>query len=812
MSLTKKIVILLMFMTTLYVGYQQILPPQEKTAYISYQTSQIQLDDAYTLFHENNNFKYYYKKHNGILMIEDKRNHYIWKSGIDHDYDQYIEKTVELYRENNPDADESSIAMIAGPLEAQMNNTREGIANSLIVVDMLRESDPARTATQMGSSFKTFNIRRNLADELEVQEDSKTSVNTNNLYQVVNEDNHFVLDYQFKAFEVQIKVHIVTNENGFEIEIKDHEITGGDSNMINYINIMPFMGAYGGKQTLYNTESGKWDIEVLKERKQGYVFVPDGPGALIEYSDYASSLSGYTGLVYGNDLAQQSSNKTVVSASVPLKNPLMPLFGIALEEKAAFLAYAKKGEPYMQILSRPNDSSDSYNLTNYTISFPRFMFNKSYSQVYNQAGDTYIDSFNERNHYDINMQYHFLASEPNYIGMAKAYKNYLLNESILHMLEMPTEIDIPIRIDFLMSDAKKALIGTEDVVVTKIDDVNRILLELQADNILNINTGLLGYQKGGLTLGSKSKFLAHTDIGSKNEFSAVIEQMNLLGIDISLHVDYAKITSEAISLTNNAAKHYNGIYLSQANPNGLTALTDTFYYTRPKRIVEFLLSHEKAVRTMSVSSITNEGFTNLLYGDYGSKGNDVMESIEMYQAALNQLQDTYMINNVTPNQYLWQTTDRFLQTPMFSSQYIVQTKTVPFLQIVLNGTMELYTTYVNFSFYEQKDILKMIDYNTFPAFILTNEPAYLLQKTNAQNFFSTEYDINKSLILDVYEKVNDALKHVRGSDWIDRIELSNHVILNRYQNGITIIINYSNQPFMHEGQWIEALDFLVIGA
>ena len=51
--------------------------------------------------------------------------------------------------------------------------------------------------------------------------------------------------------------------------------------------------------------------------------------------------------------------------------------------------------------------------------------------------------------------------------------------------------------------------------------------------------------------------------------------------------------------------------------------------------------------------------------------------------------------------------------------------------MVLNGTMEVYAPYANFSFYAQTDMLRMIDYNISPSFVLTQKPSYLLGSTTS---------------------------------------------------------------------------------
>lgn len=801
------VIVLGLISLTIAQGYAQ----ESTNNYPPYTTTKVELNDSYTLLSETQYIQLFYKKHNGIFKVVDKRNGSTWTSGIDHDYDQYIEKSVELYLENHLDATAVELAAIAQPLEEQMNNTREGIANSFLVVDMMRATDPARASTQIGSSAKAYSKQIQTDSSYEIKEILKDSVNTDNVYSVNGEDRHFVLDVQFKAFDVRIKAHIYVLDTGFDVEIRDHEITGEDANYINYINIMPFLGAYGGKQTEYNPATGAWDIPVLKPRHDGYVFVPDGSGALIDFKDYESSLSGYTGVVYGGDMAQYASNLQFVQSSVPTKQPLMPVFGISYESLSkAFVSYATKGAEYMEIVSRPNDSSDSYNLTNYTISFPRFLYNGRYSQVYNQAGDTFISAFEERNHYDLSLNYTFLEADPTYQGMANAYRAYLLSNNQLFLKEASVATTIPLRVDFLMADAKKSLIGTEDVVVTTINDVDHILSDLADLGITNINSGLYGYQQGGMTLGKKTAPNYSRAIGTAADFKRVVTQWQAQGVSISMAQNVAEINDVSSSLTNTANKHINGQYMVMIDPMHVDGITNRTYYVRPVKVVDYIEKQLSAIKTMGFSDITYEGYTQWLYSDT-SKNRSMTDTIQRYQAVAQWIQQKYETNHVSPNQYLWAYTDRFLQTPMFNSQYIVETKTVPFLQMVLHGTMELYATYANFSFYEQKDLLKMIDYNTYPSFILTQEPAYKLQKTNAQDFFSTEYAINQALIEQVYQTVSQALNPVMNATWVSRSEVMPNVFMNTYNNGVSILINYQTQAVNYAGHIVTAQSYQVIG-
>ena len=116
--------------------------------------------------------------------------------------------------------------------------------------------------------------------------------------------------------------------------------------------------------------------------------------------------------------------------------------------------------------------------------------------------------------------------------------------------------------------------------------------------------------------------------------------------------------------------------------------------------------------------------------------------------------------------------------------------TTPTLSIVLQGTMEVYAPYSNFSFYTDSDILRMIDYNVYPSFLLTKEPSHVLADSNSKNYYSTEYNLYLDLIDSIYNEVNVALSPTLNETWIDREVVENGVIVNTYTGGIKIVINY----------------------
>ena len=296
-------------------------------------------------------------------------------------------------------------------------------------------------------------------------------------------------------------------------------------------------------------------------------------------------------------------------------------------------------------------------------------------------------------------------------------------------------------------------------------------------------------------------------IGKESEFEDLINDFNEVGIDISFCNEYYYINEETMGLYKNASQHESTWYNLIETFNYPVSI---FYYARPTKSIEWMLDQTNNFNSIGVSSYTISGITNNLTSD---KTIDLTrdEAKTVITDGFASLDDSKLINAYEPNMYLWEYTDRYIHTPVYGTQFLIETDTVPFLQLVLYNTMELYGPYSNFSFYTETDVLRMIDYNIYPSFVLTDKPAYLLTDTNSRNFYSTEYALYEDLIDNVYFEVNGALSHVIGSNWINREVVRNGVIVNTYENGIQIIINYTEDVVEYNGLFISPISYTVVG-
>ena len=65
------------------------LPPEE-VEYV------IEKTNRFSLLKETDNFKFYFKDERDVFAIFDKRNNYLWKTGLDVPFGKYVEDECEI--------------------------------------------------------------------------------------------------------------------------------------------------------------------------------------------------------------------------------------------------------------------------------------------------------------------------------------------------------------------------------------------------------------------------------------------------------------------------------------------------------------------------------------------------------------------------------------------------------------------------------------------------------------------------------------------------------------------------------------------
>ncbi len=591
--------------------------------------------------------------------------------------------------------------------------------------------------------------------------------------------NGFTYTFYFKPIGISLDVTVELKDEKVVFSLKKSSIKEKGSFTLASVMFAPFIGS------------------VVSNEIEGYIFVPDGPGALIRFSKPAHYLNWFEKRTYGkdygienltsvNDLRSRRPNYFLREEP----NVLTPVFGISHGTKNnAIFGVVTSGKEYSAIVAYPSGI-----LSNYNWATAKFIYRQKYLQPTSRSGAGIQVAQNKMNNFDARLELNFLVGyDADYVGMAKFYREKYLS----NLLRKTTKTgNVPIAITIIASDIEKKVIGYGTIPITTAEDMKNIVSDFNKMGIKNVKVLIDGWQSGGVHGSKISKVSFEEKIGGERQLLDFLNYAKKLGYEVYFVDNVTKVSEKQINL-----KKEVGINLSQSVIYEERDNKDLWlyrsYYTNVKLASEYLEKKSSILTSKGITNIAIKEYANKLYGDlrYGSEFerwqalNLVKKTLENISSRMNSL---YLY---TPNDYTWKFADGFLETPMNNSQYLFETDTVPFLQIVLSGSIDYYTPYINNSFFSREDILKSIEYGALPSFILTWVDNYKIKKTPLWDYPSTKFADWKEKILEVYNEINDALKNVRGYKIVDRIVLEPGVVLVVYENKKAILVNYTNDIY-----------------
>ncbi len=573
-----------------------------------------------------------------------------------------------------------------------------------------------------------------------------------------------------------IKLIVTFKNGGINIEIPSKDIKENDTIFIGSITPYPYLGS------------------VESNKVPGYMLVPDGIGALIRYHQPYEIAPDYANEIYGKNLAfEGTSNLYTVKTNGA--NIYAPVYGIVhgIKQNSLF-AIIESGQEYGTLrVKYPTEGIP------FSTIYTSYQYRRTYDQPMGKDENNKIVLLqNKRNDYDVKCTYKLLEQkDSDYVGMARYYNEYLKEKEVLSRKEKAENINL--KLETIGLEKTKGVLFDKSIVMTTFDEYHQFINRLGEKGIANVVGIFNGFTSSGVSWGAPKYTKISSKLGSKSDIKS-------LNNDATIYyaMDFQKASSKG--------KGYN-TYFDLAKK-----VNDQRFTYQNGDTAEYLLTHQKTKKLFNESAeklnkydidnfyLTNMG--NLIYADYGS-GMTISESIEYYHnmiAAKNK-----KIGLSKANDYMWDIIDDYFDFPLYSSQRLSIDDTVPFLSLVLQDSINLYSTNANFFAYPRTELLRLVDFNIYPSFIVTTKSSQKLEKTNLNYIYSSKYADLEEEIVTYYNFVNDALKYVIGSMVTERIVPSVGVVKNVYDNGVVIIVNYTNEVKIVDEEMIPAMSYKVIG-
>lgn len=545
----------------------------------------------------------------------------------------------------------------------------------------------------------------------------------------------------------------------------------------------------------------------------GYMFVPDGPGALIRFNKPSQHLVNFDKRVYGKDygidnLFEVNDLKSSRPNDFATEEPqvMMPVFGMVHGVKQnAFLATIEKGAEYASIVATPSGI-----VTNYNWVAAKFIYKQKYLQPTSKSGAGVQIVQKERNRFDAEICYNFLSGdEADYVGMAKYYRNLLKQKNMLKPAER-IDNSIPLQLDLIGADIQKGFVLNRVLPVTMPDKAKSIAEDLFQNGVENITMVFKGWQKGGLNGSKPSRFDFENKLGGMRALTGLAKYIDLKGGRFYFYENPVTVNETQIDFRKEGGNSLSQSLIKIERDNDNIWFKDT-YFIESGLVAGYVAEKAGLYSQKQMNGMALDEFGSKLYAE--NQRDHVttrQEARILLEGAANKVKTSIdMLAFYKPNQYLWKYADEILSIPMVNSQYLFETDTVPFMQIVLKGSVDYYAPYSNMSFYSKTDVLKIIEYGAYPSFLLTGLSNHELRHTPIEELYSTKYEDWSQYIKKIYHEINFALSKVEGRKIEDRRVLKPGVVEVKYEGGSSIVVNYTGESYIYEGVNVPAQDYVV---
>ncbi len=609
---------------------------------------------------------------------------------------------------------------------------------------------------------------------------------------VIINENGFSAKIEYSELKIAYELHVALTQNGFTAEIpQDKIVEDGEKHKVAGFYVYPFLG-----------------YSKLGNRK-GYMFIPDGPGALIYLeNNHGMFKQPYSEMVYGGNIGiDDPAVLSLFEDMQPVTDPekiLAPVFGMVhADSEIGYLGIIEQGGYSAKIEAYPNGA-----VTQYDWISAKFIYRQVYNQPTSKTTGTIVVRQKKRNDFDIKLRYEFVTGEEaNYTGLAKRYRDYLLDNSLISRKDN----EFKLRIDLLGAEKKNWLLFKRTVKMTSAQNAGDIIKTLKGDGVANILPIYKGWQKGGISGGLPIYSLdVEKGLGGNKGIKKLRKEMKALGVELYLANDALRLNpGENMNSSFSIVKKLNKrVYVEEVYKR----VYPVFNYLLPEKSAQILADSMKSFQDNGFDSFLISGISNILFSySYKDEAQDRISTAEAYEAAISQLNRQSNLLLEQPFSYLWKYTAAIVDMPTESSDYIFTDEDIPFFAIALKGIIPMYSKYANFQANQNEFLLKLLESGIYPSFYITWEDPARLQYTNSSNIYSSKFERYRDTLKRCYDElkaVNDKVvdayivKHVRHKD-VARID---------YSNGVALYINFGKTPVTAGGLDIGSKSYKVVDA
>ena len=593
------------------------------------------------------------------------------------------------------------------------------------------------------------------------------------------------------APQVNLTMKLRLDGGRLVVEVPNEEIEYKAAYPIANLMVLPFFGS-GNKED------------------EGYLFVPEGSGAVINFNNGKTNQQSYYAQTYGYDYGNK------IDVMVDETRVAFPVFGIA-NNGNSFVCVVDEHTATSTIQADISGKKHSYN----------FVF-ASYDMIHGSKmdisgkSDKVVMAFEKGLPGGSVKQIYTFLEGTDYVDMATTYRDYLMTK--YPELTKNTETELPVAVEFLAAIERVKQIAGVPVkrpdVLTSFKDAKTILEELTGAGFTNLSVRYTGWLNGGLEHSVPNKIKLVSGMGGNSALKDLVSYAKSNGIDLYLsgHVENAYDSNifDGYLQSRDVAKYlsrevveiptFSFIYYSDVNESR----AQHHFLLRPSVCVSLMQS----MADFAKKTGTGVGFEDigyLLSGDYNLKRTTVREtalSMQTEQLAKIKSEGTPVMLTAG-NQYVLPYADIITDMDLEGKYYNLIDYQIPFYQIAIHGLTSYTGGALNLSGDPSEVILKSAECGAGLNFMFMSESADVLQDTEYMEFFGADYNQWKGIATNYYTRYKKEMAGLNNQLITNHERITDKVTATTYENGTVVYVNYGLTDYSDGGITVSARDYLV---
>ena len=580
------------------------------------------------------------------------------------------------------------------------------------------------------------------------------------------EDKGIAATYDYSSSEgVTLKVHYQLDDDNLYVycdtkEIKEKNVSTFDGKVLTKLQLCPFFAATP-------------EVDEKGNQTSGYMIVPDGSGAVINYNNGKTNYAGYSQHVYGRDYTT-----VLIDAPKVTQQAYLPVLA-TVNGSSGIVAVASDGDANVYAKAQVSGQNKQ-------------AYNNCYFEFETRSMDSFFmsgDGSNKITVFEKNgiktdrfgVRYYAVESddgeEVNYADCAATYRKYLeehknfkskteANSNNLYLdlyggvLKQTSILGIPF-------DLKKEITG--------FDQAKEIINNLSSDGVDNVTVNYNDWTNNSIKGKISTDVKPSGTLGGKSDFKDLLKTAGATIYPSMNNFQMDSSTSGYFSLTSTAVRVSNA-YSRQSKYN-------LAYGVAEQGVAPALLTPKKysKVFTEMIESYKDQDLSNIAFGDYASKlvsdyskknsssRSKTMETIENGYKDAQEKVGSVLADS--PNAYVLPYVSQITNIPVYSSGFNVTDFDIPFYQMVVHGSVPYSSTAINKSSNSDETFLLSLVAGSQIHYDMTYAESSVLQDTDYNDLYYTHYTGWTDLAASQYKAAKEILSGI--SDYkISKYEIS----------------------------------------